>query len=399
MYHFITPTTIKLSPRIITGDYAIDWSPLLRSLSFSLPTIQICFGTPNDQCFNLTPNTISSYTILNINHSASHLFNHSLSSTFTQSGNTLSFTSNNVSITGNTVSDIIGIPTWKFIFNKHFPFLLSRNLFGLYQINIDGFIGLHKYYNSETFFHLPEVSLVNYFYENQFLIRKSFTLNYTDDGRGTIEFGKDTTLYSKCYSLINDIINPNWDCNVSQVQFGDKVMKLTKNKAIFNSISSLITVPKPIRHFLLDYFIVLSDRHCFLINESKKKYIRCDREINIFDIPDIVLQLGEVVHLKLRWANMLKLLNENTYLSTIVVDMENDSIWEIGIPGFIGNSITFDNEDSSIGIIEQKSIDNSTDKRNINKVLISIVSLIEVIGIAIVIIVKTKRNNNKIITR
>lgn len=352
---------LKLNMSSPLTDVSIFNSSFLDSLRYSLPTMNVCLGTPVPQCFNLCPNTMHQYTILGKSDFKKNYFNHSfkpfLSDSFIDLNHQLYYHFSYFKF-GCLSKDYLTIPGITPVSQNKIDFLLVDTYKKPFlPLSIDGFIGFGKYYDPFSVFYLNGSNFIEYLYNSTTISKQTFALNYTHNG-GELVIGEDFGNYAKCHSKKREINEPNWNCQLNQLIIGDHTIDLIDNDIVFDSVSSLIQLPNNMKITLIENIIYpLTSGSCYLKEDANYHITICKEKSSIKHLPSLILKINNGVEIIINWDNLFQVTEykgQDVYISTLVISQERSS-WIVGYPGFIGNTIIFDREDYSIGIIRTKT--------------------------------------------
>lgn len=387
----------NLQSNTFSFDFTLNSVSLLyEKIPFQVPSVKLCFGTPNTQCFNMVLSTTLIHTIVEITESEqkhfTNQFNHSLSSTFDEKtfksgmGFPL-FDIRDYYFVGKVSLDVIGFPNMPSFQAKYgFAACKSRHKFPLFPI--DGYLAMSKHQYAFE----PYMSLITYLYNNGVIDRPAFTLNYNSQGGGTVTFGENATDYYMCHSSDDRRSIIEWDCNVTMIEIGTlKLGKMVENNIIlFNSVTSAVIAPYHIGLEIMHYVIKTLDNKCKTSDSLGNVILICDENTKIKKIPPLHIKINNT-ELMIEWKYLLKLTeidNTMSYISLFIADRQyNNYQWTIGMPGFIDHSIYFDKSTMTIGIKYMSTSMEDRIKQNIQIVLV-ILTLILCPGVILLCLLK-----------
>lgn len=390
-----------LKSNLITNDITVDKDSIYHNLSYYIPTIELCFGTPNNQCFDMAISTTTVFILIEDAINTISCFNQTYST-----GNSSSFTNTYTGIginlfhlqtfLGEINKDYISFPKQDIFEAKHTFILLNGRVD--FNIQIGGIIGMRKYYSSRSHFDGVEYSFIDYLYNKVKLISQPmFALRYDSDGSGRLYFDEDFGDYPKCTSKYVYKTYPYWNCDLTSLKLGQDNIKLERNTVIFDSFKSIITIPSRVGKEIMNKIVDASLAKCGIKSDGKYQFIICNRDISFAAFPDIILYMNDI-QLVLKWKYLFKdtiYQHKNSYISMVAVDnfpREDDSDnWVIGIPGFIDNTIIFNHNEGQVGILPNGKVYYNKQSRLIIYLMLTIMSIA---GIVLIIITKLIIKNN-----
>lgn len=375
----------SLSYNQMKEDITINYDTIFTKTYYNLPTLSLCFGTPNNQCFNMVININSPATILE-NPSAYSLYfkthyQKKKSSTLAEAKEVFGFTIfDNNFVIGDLMKDKVSIsPLVKASETLFYFFFVESRISLRFRFPFDGFIGFQK---KSNFYKENRLSLLQFFFNTNQITRMSFALTYDDNGGGMIYFDEMNDSYDKCKSYDNF----NWSCEIKNITIGGKEYIDINSIAYFDSIKSVSIVPMKYGQILFDGLIEISNQKCYSISELKNKVLICKEGTDIDRFPDLVIQF-EGNQLIMKWKSIFRLKEnsngERVYLSSLISDSSNNNKgeWILGVTVFKDNLVIFDIDDGSTGFIN-KQLRSFKNKKSYYRLLF-FNSLIIILGIGI----------------
>lgn len=343
-----------------------DKAALMKSIPVDIPSMILCFGTPNNQCLNLIPSTVTYFIITQHQFSESHyyfnIYNRSQSSTFTSPKYTLGFPSHNDFYKGQLAKDYITIPQLKKNPNDTMLFFQIQSQNDQKEpLPIDGYLGLQMLYDFNNVFNLINTSYVDFLFNTSQIYMKTFALNINETGGGLIQFGEEITDDgSQCKTDVTGVNKINWNCNARSIKIANSIFVLGNTTIIFNSLSGKIYVNKNIGTFLFDQYII--NRYyekCYKQQEYTYTTVICTKDIDIDALDDITLRIinkddSDAIDMVIKWKNVFKLITHyerEVYISLLMIEEKMaQGVISLGLPGFINHTISFDVTNKLIGI-------------------------------------------------
>lgn len=362
MYQYYS-IKLRLEPNIISNDFIFPKeNSLLKNISYSLPTLQMCFGSPRNQCFNLTISSTTSFTTIesiNKNPLLMRQFNETESITNNQRRNTIIHFSfmyiDAYRVEGRTMLDVITIPSISNSFiGKDFIFVSLKEKESLSEsrkrLPIEGYIGLIR--NS---FQLAghHFSLVNYLYITHTIPKENFALSYNNDGSGEVYFGEYFTHQKTCnhnkFYKWND-----WDCLLTEIQIGNERRSNLNKTVVFDSAKPFVQIEGKGK-VILETVQQLYPNKCNWKQSRDQLFLLCQPDINIESLPHIYFRIGDV-ELVLEWKYLMKetiVDNEPMIVSLLIAKLYpgTDEVWVLGIPFFMNRIIIFDYETMQVSFV------------------------------------------------
>lgn len=402
--NFAISLTLNLQLKTLTHDFILDSvSQIYQQIPFQIPTINICFGTPNKQCFDMALSINLLHSIIESEKSEckhfKHQFNSNLSLTFDDKTwkSTVGFclfNKRDYFIIGKICLDTISM-NGREPFENKLSFVLADSDHQFPSINIDGYLGLQKYSYDQS----RSENFLSSLYQSGIIKNQVFTFNYTSHGGSKVSFGeKNTTKYNTCDTSNKIISRTDWFCEISTIQMGDLQLNINENVAFFDSESSAVYASFHLGLYIFNYIqlqmINENSKQCNIQEEGRYMLLICSLNAKISNIPKMHIKMSSA-EIVIDWSNLMKLTEVNgemVYVSLFIVDKNDDQYWHIGLSGFIDHSIYFDKDNLQIGIMYLGTGNKNTSKGNSNysKKVITLVIII-VLSLGLIQIVFKKK--------
>ena len=308
----------------------------------------ISIGTP-PQYFRILLDTSTIYLMIFPYDTKSKMniknkFNYSASRTFKKINYEINkeYLENHVTI--KTVKDIITIANM----TLNFSFLLIQdsNEFPDFD-DIDGILGIgYKY--EELYNNMYLFSLLEQLYNNSLISKKVYYINFINDNKGIVQFGKknkDLLKYSigKCIPPNNGIKNMligKWQCVIKRIYIGKYMKNFTifereeNNNDFITFVTGInfITVPEAFFEFIGSKLSKYINDTCFYETLKGKriyKRIKCIKDFpNLFFNNDIYFTIGDHI-MVLPYQSIYSDIDNYTYFNMITYK-NNTNEFELG---------------------------------------------------------------------
>lgn len=330
-----------------------------------LYTIEIALGS-NQQKFNVIFDTGSSLSWFSDsrckNCLSSNRFNSNESDTFFRTEERMSLNYLTGRMSGFISKDQFRIGNYSSINN--FTFLLGDDITA--TIEIDGLLGLHKYYNKESL----QFSIINSLYRNEIINSKEFTVDCTKT-TPKVYIGETPSYLTKNINQSRCSCSKEvkyWNCKAS-VQIGE--FKPEEDiLLLFDTGTNGLVIPKDMFNDIKEHLFPIDafDRHCH-ISSSTFVSISCTKEF---------------IDNRLMKNNMIFILNNSHVVLNVSALFNNDNNfiiyfgnvphggWLIGQPFFEQYATMFNHVDNSVTVYlndnrenitpDDKEIDGTIDK-------------------------------------
>lgn len=388
----------NLQPITLSHDFTLETiSSIYQSIPYTIPTVSLCLGTPNNQCMNFIISTITSQTMIEKQSDANffaHQYDPSASITFDDKTvkTTMGFPLFGVKdyyFSGSIILDVVGFKGHEPLKNK-FKFVYVNPSRFRSTIKVDGYLGMKK--NSDGY--SPYLFLEHLFL-NKVIDKQTFMLNYNSDNKAIVAFGEDISSITNSTCSTNDSyvnFRRSWYCNITKFSIGDMHIDSNKTIAEFVSVQSVIIASHIPGKAIIDSIINITDSKCEARNYTKYLILVCDKSLNVKALPPIKITM-ESAEWIIEWKQLMKLTKEDNelhYVSLFIVDTKNNYDWSIGLPGFIDHTIIFDRDNLTIGIENNLRLSLNVDNSLlfIQTILYMSIGVILTIGIGVGFIIK-----------
>lgn len=380
---------LNLDSQFLINDFTLNIS-YFKTISFDVPTMKICLGRPQPQCFSLALSTTHIDTIIESTNSQmtfNNQFNKLASITFERiipriSVGFVFFRNYDIFLNGIGAKDVFYLP-FNSLSDEKLLFTLIENRDQTPKVNIDGILGLKLSKESDN----STYSFIDYLYMTNQIAKNNFALEYTSKGNRTIYLG-ETYLQNIGYCNLMNERTPfvYWNCGVTKIEFGNILIDSSDDKLEFNSLSSVIVSPYETGIDILNNIIMLSRSNCYYEIENDLLMLMCGNDTKVNSFPNLIISMGDA-DLVMRWSNLFRITDINgtmVYLSYFIVKTNpTDLIWSIGVPGFIDNFVIFDVEGKRLGIVNK----NDFGKINMFNIL-ALNIIIFLVGISLLFVIK-----------
>lgn len=394
-FHSTISFNFALKSNKMAYDISLDQYSIFQNISYYIPTMELCFGTPISQCFNLAISTTIAFILIEDGKKSLHCFNKTFSTakstSFYITGTSLGIKLYDPHmILAEVDNDYIAFPQ-NDSFNSKISFLLLVGKVD-FRLPIDGIIGMQKYYSSQSQFDGSQYSLLHYLFSSTKAISEPvFALRYNADGTGNIYFNEDYGNYPRCKSTYKFRVFPYWNCDLNGLYLGQDKIDIEKTSIIFDSFKSIISVPTHVGLKILNEIVKIQGDKCIIKYDLQHQFLLCNKDIVFDDFPDVTLKMNEI-DLVLKWKYLFKeklYQNNDGLISLFAVNnfpKEDDDSWVIGAPGFIDNMLIFNSTDGYIGLLPG----NKFIKHRSRKVIDLMLMMDLITGVVLIIITKLR---------
>lgn len=352
--------SFNLEQNEMIHDITLDsYVTLFENQHFNLPIIQLCFGTPNSQCFNLALSTTLQDLILESSFSKGKHFNQQYNSSDSFSyfnakfRRTMGFPlldNKEYYLFGEETRDFIHFPNSKYL-KQPLTFVLIESAHTTTHINLDGFLGLKI---SDPLIESKN-NFLNCLNDNNLISSKTFALSYYQNGSGIASFGEDWSQYDYCNLTQKSKDTTKWQCELNRLTI-DNLNITLQNKIIqFDSVKNAVIASLDTGMLIFEYIINNTSTSCRYIRDKNCFVLLCHVSTRIDLFYDIHLYMNKV-EIVIKWSNLFRLANINgtkVLLSSFLVNtVVEEDYWIIGIPGFIDNTIVFELNEMKVRIIQ-----------------------------------------------
>lgn len=286
--------------------------------------------------------------------------------------------------------------------NNSFVFALM-NEGNLYQKieYINGKMGILRLSAVTKDFDEP-VSYLDYLVKNNIISHSKFSIQYNEDlTKGEIIFGKldeDKDNTNFC-SLSKERYQLSWSCALSNVIISNYSIEVSGDKnggefVSFETLSQNIYAPYESGEYILKRLIEKNKDDCYIKNEGLNKFIVCNNTADISNFDKIILASKEGMEYPLYPEDIFDYdKNNKIYISRLIVIGNEKNLWKIGIPGFKGKRIAFNQEDERIEFYENSTHSNNIYKEIFNNyyVFIGIIFVVVVLILIILFCIRRSR--------
>ena len=348
----------------------------------------ISVGTP-PQYFRILLDTSTIYLMIFPYDTKSKMniknkFNYSASSTFNYISDfefNTEYLENHIS--AETVNDTITIADM----TLNFSFLLINDSDEFPDFNdIDGILGIgYKY--EELNSNMELFSLLEQLYNNTLISKKVYYINFENDNKGIVQFGKKNKLLlknniGKCippHDGIKNMLIGKWQCVIKRIYIGKYMKNFTiyereENKIDFITFDTginFITVPEAFFNFIgkkLSKYI--NNNTCFyetLKGKRVYKRIKCINNFpHLFYYSDIYFTVGDHI-MVLPYQSIYSDIDNYTYFNMITYE-NNTNEFELGQILLKNFLIEFDKSSETISFYSKDyAIDTKVNKLNVFK--------------------------------
>lgn len=209
---------------------------------------------------------------------------------------------------------------------------------------------------------LEKVSYVDYLYDNKIISQPKFSVEMNSEmSKGKLVFGKlegDEKVKNYC-NLSKTRYRLSWSCGLTNVIYGSYSIEVKGEKngefVSFETLTQNIFAPYESGDYIIQKMKEASDKECSIEKSGRNEYLICNRNVNIENFEKIILKSKGGFIFNIYPEDIFEYDERNKrYISRLIVMGNESNLWVVGIPGFKGKRIAFNQEKERIEIFDRK---------------------------------------------
>lgn len=209
---------------------------------------------------------------------------------------------------------------------------------------------------------LETISYVDYLYANKIISQPKFSVEMNSElTKGKLVFGKleeDEKVKNYC-ELSKTRYRLSWSCSLTNVIYANYSIEVKGEKngefVSFETLSQNIFAPYESGDFIIQKMQEASDKECSIKKSGRNEYLVCNTNVNIDNFEKIILKSKGGFEFMIYPEDIFEYdEKDKRYISRLVVMGNESNLWVIGLPGFKGKRIAFNQEKERIEIFDRK---------------------------------------------